>query len=280
MKWTLRHASHLGYMAPLEPLFRHSVGSDDPVANIDHAAELGLAGVQDVWIAGRPIDEQRRIAAALSRHGLEGGSVAYTARERVREPLWTTPGADARALLLGEIGRACEAAKRINAKVLVVISGARPGVEQGFQRATMAEHLKWAGEVAAREGMVLAVETINAHYVPNMLLNHIADAYAVVKAVSSEAVKLIFDTGHIQAMDGNLLDNLDAVWDEVALVQFADNPRRVEPGAGEINFAPLLKAVAAKGYRGLIEWEHGWSMPDRDCEQRGIAHLHALDAAV
>ena len=46
MAWQLRYASHLGYRSAQEPLFRASVGSLDPLAHIDYAAKLGLAGMQ------------------------------------------------------------------------------------------------------------------------------------------------------------------------------------------------------------------------------------------
>ena len=61
-------------------------------------------------------------------------------------------------------------------------------------------------------------------------------------------------------------------------VQFADHPGRGAPGTGELQFAPLLKALHASGYRGwlaaeyrpgeagtvpglgwLSEWRTGWA---------------------
>ena len=278
MDWTLRYASHLGYRAAEEPLFRCSVGSLDPVAHVHYAADLGLAGVQDVWAAARPIEVQRAIGSAMEARGLEGGCVSFTARENVRQPLWATAGEAARDRLRVDLDAAIEAAKRVKSRLIVVLSGARPEVPPAFQLAILVEHLKWAADLAARAGVILCLEPINRKAVPNMLLHHVDQAYAAVRAVDSPSVKLIFDTGHIQAMDGDILDNLEAVWSEVALVQLADNPGRLEPGTGELNFANILKAVRAKGYAGLVELEHGWSSPDRACEQRGLDYLRTLDA--
>lgn len=280
MSWHLRYASHLGYMRPDAPLLRHSAGSIDPVANIDAAADLGFAGVQDVWAGARPLDEQRRIGAAMERHGLEGGCVAITAREHLREPRWATPGAAAREVIAADLAAAIAAAKRIHSRLIVLISGARPGTPIPDQHAIFVEHLKWAAAQAEGAGVTLCVETINGKAVPDMLLHHAADALAVARAVDSPAVKIIFDTAHVQAMDGDLLANLDAAWSEIALVQIADSPGRREPGSGEINFANILKALAAKGYRGLVECEHDWSDESAACEQRGLDNLRALDAAL
>jgi hydroxypyruvate isomerase len=278
MLWTLRYASHLGYRSPDSPLFRESVGSLDLTAHVRFAAELGFAGVQDAWAASRPVDEQCTLGEAMKRHGLEGGCVVYTSREKIRAPLWAVSGPDARAALAPELAVAIEAARRINARCLVVLSGALPAIPAFLQFAAMIENLRWAADIAGKAGMTLCLESISRKSVPNMLLHHIGEAYAIVKAVKHPALKLIFDTSHIQAMDGDLLANLDAVWDEVALVQIADNPGRLEPGAGEINFANILRAIKSRAYTGLVELEHGWSEPTRACEQRGIENLQRMDA--
>ncbi len=113
-----------------------------------------------------------------------------------------------------------------------------------------------------------------------MLLHHIGDAYEMVMAVDHPNVRLIFDTAHIQAMDGDLLNHLDTCWDAIALVQIADNPGRLEPGSGELNFANILGALYRRQYRGLVELEHDWSLPGRDSEQRGIDFLRQLDGGI
>src|SRR5262245_17170029 len=133
MRWTLRYASHLGYRSPDSPLFRESVGSLDLADHIRFAAELGLAGVQDAWVASRPIEDQRILGQAMERHGLEGGCVVYTARERIRAPLWATSGPDVRANLAPALTAAIEAARRIRARCLVVLSGALPNAPVTLQ---------------------------------------------------------------------------------------------------------------------------------------------------
>lgn len=279
MDWHLRHASHLGYLSPEAPLFRHSVNSLDPVAQVEFAAEIGFAGVQDVWAPGRPEDELVKISRAIARHGLEGGCVAWTAREKIREPLWSTAGDDARAELLREVERTIEVARRLNSRHLVIIGGARAELPKALQLATFVDHLRAAADLAANAGIVLAIEAVNGLTVPNMLLHHAVDAFAVVRAVNHPNVKMIFDTGHAQAMDGNLLATIELCWPEITLVQFADNPGRTEPGSGEINFANIVSLLKRKNYTGLIEWEHGWSEPLERCERIGIETMARLEAA-
>lgn len=278
MAWKLRYASHLGYRSADTPLFRESVGSLDPEAHIAYAAELGFAGVQYALARSRPVEEQERAARALSRYGLETGCVLYAGRDTFTAPLWGMALNDARTVLEAELAGAFEAAKRVNSRYVAVISGADPKRPLGEQRAAMADSLRWAAPLAECAGVTLLLEAINSRNVPNLLLHHIGDALDMVKAVDSPAVRLIFDTGHVQAMDGDLLAHLDACWDTTAIVQIADNPGRLEPGAGEINFATILGHLHRRGFAGLVELEHHWSAPGREVEQRGIEYLRRVDS--
>jgi hydroxypyruvate isomerase len=112
-----------------------------------------------------------------------------------------------------------------------------------------------------------------------MLLHHIADACAIVDAVDSPAVRLIFDTAHVQAMDGEVVRQLETAWDRVAIVQLADTPGRIEPGSGEIEFAEVLAVLKGRRFGGLVELEFGWSMPGRETEQAFLEVLRRFDAA-
>jgi len=280
MAWTLRYASHLGYRAPDTPLYRHIVGSLDPVAHVEFAASLGFGGVQFAMARTREVAEQEAVARALARHGLEAGCIVYTGRDKLAAPLWSQSDGEARALLAAELAGAYETAKRINSRYVAVLSGADPRLPLAYQRVAMTENLRWASDPADRAGVILCVESINRRSLPQMLIHHIGDAYEIVRAVDHPAVRLIFDTAHIQAMDGDLLNHLDACWEAIALVQIADNPGRLEPGSGELNFANILRHLHRRQYRGLIELEHDWSVPGQEAEQRGIESLRQLDAGI
>ena len=129
---------------------------------------------------------------------------------------------------------------------MAVLGAADPKLPLGIQQARLIENLKWAAELADPENLGLCIESLSRRSLQGMLVHHIAEAYAIVKAVDSPAVRLIFDTSHVQVMDGNLLENLAATWDASATVQIAgrshDQRRRpptqassagrVAPGAG------------------------------------------------
>jgi len=279
MTWQLRYASHLGYRSAEEPLFRHSVGSLDPVAHIEYAAKLGFAGVQYALARGRSPAEQEAVGAAMARCGLETGCVIYTTFENIRRPLWSDAGREARATLADELALAFATARRVGSTHLAVLSGLGPQTSERAQRAAFIENLRWAAERAEKAGVVLLLESVDRNRLPGMLLHHIGDAREIVTAVGSPAVRLIFDTAHIQAMDGDLIVNLEAAWDDVAIVQLADTPGRLEPGTGEVDFDAVVALLKRRRFKGLVELEFNWSASRRDIEQAGIERLRRIDAA-
>ncbi len=277
MNWTLRYASHLGYRSSDSPLFRASVGSLDPVKHIDFAAGLGFAGVQYALAVTRPVDEQLKVGAALAKHGMETGCILWSSFDVLRSPLWGSSERHARDQILRELESCIEVACRVNAKHIAVIGAAFEDVSIAQQQARMIENLKWASEKAQKSGVVLCLESISTKSLSNMLVHHISDAQAIVKAVDSPAVKLIFDTSHVQIMDGDVIGNLESCWDDIAIVQLADNPGRLELGSGELNFLNILRVIKRRNYRGLVELEHQWSGEGIAIEQREIRNLRAMD---
>jgi len=276
--WNLRYASHLGYRSAEEPLFRDSVGSLDPVAHVEYAANLGFAGVQYALARGRTREEQGRVGAAMARHGLETGCVIYTTFDKIRQPLWSGTGRSTRETLMGELTIAFDTAYRTGSRCLAVLSGLDRDLDEQRQRATFVENLRWAAEHAEKAGIVLLLESVDQSRLPGMLLHHIGPACEVVAAVNSPAVRLIFDTAHVQAMDGNVVGHLEACFDLVAVVQLADTPGRMEPGTGIVDFAAMIGVLKRRQFRGLVELEFNWSKPGREAEQAGIEHLRRLDA--
>lgn len=280
MTWTLRYASHLGYRSPDTPLFRECVGSEDPVAHIEFAASLGLAGVQYALAVTRPKGEVARVARTLAHHRLEPGCLLYAPREVLTQPLWGSSAADAREVRELHLTRSFAVAQELGARRIAVLSGSDPGRPRTLQHAALIENLKSAAEKAERAGVMLCLENLSRRSLPGMLLEHVTEAYAAVTAVASPFVRLIFDTSHVQIMDGDVLENLRSTWQAIEIIQLADNPGRGEPGSGELNFANILRAIHGLGYAGLIELEHGWTQTGREVELRGIQSLRELDKAL
>jgi hydroxypyruvate isomerase len=278
MTWQLRYASHLGYRSSEEPLFRGSVGSLDPLAHVEYAAAIGFSGVQYALARGRPQAEQAAVGSAMARLGLEAGCVIYTTFDKIRRPLWSDAGREARVTLANELALAFETAHRVGSRYLAVLGGLDPSKDEEPQRVAFVENLRWAARRAEKAGIILLLESVDRNRLPGMVLHHIGAAHEVVASVDSPFVRLIFDTAHIQAMDGNLTDHLESTWDSIEVVQLADTPGRLEPGTGDVDFTAVLGVLKRRGFRGLVELEFGWSMPGREAEQSGLERLRQLDA--
>ena len=275
--WNLRYAPHLGYRSPEAPLFKESVGTLDPVAHVRFAAELGFAGVLDPLTLMRAPDEQTRIGEALVRHDQESGCVLYAPPQMAVAPLWGKTDATSRAVLERQLSAAFEAARRVSSRKIAVVSGSDPALPRPIQYAAAIQNLSWAAEFATRADMILCVEAISPKAIPGMLFDRLLDSYMIVKAVDCPAVRLIFDTAHVQSADGDLIANLELTWDAIEIVQICDSPGRVEPGAGELNMGNVLRILRSKQYRGLVELEHEWAHPGIDSERKGLHTLRQLD---
>ena len=278
MSWILRYAPHLGFRSLDMPLFLASVGSTDPVAQIAFIASLGFAGVQDPWFATRPEAVQLRMASALSEFGLAAGCVVCGTPGSIRTPLWNTPGQAARANLDVELRRAMAAARRIRADKIAVLTGEDSSSPRERQVETMIVNLRWAADIVASEGLALCLEPTNARTLTGMLLNHFGEGCQIARATGHAATRMIFDTAHVQSMDGDLLGHMERNWDLIEIVQIANHPGRLEPETGEINMLAILTKVRELGYCGLVELEHLWSAPNLETERRGIDWLRQADA--
>lgn len=277
--WKLRYAPHVGLTAPDAPLFPESAGSTDPVNQIGFVADQGFAGIEDNFLKIRPVELQQQIGAELGRRGLAMGCFVNNPWHWNR-PLWGEASDEARQQLRLDLDESIAAIGRTGGRCATVVSARRPEIPLGYQLANMVENLKRLAEPAEKAGLVLAVETVDESRWPGMLLHHIADAYAVVAAVDSPAVQLIFDVGHIAPMDGNVLTNLATCWDRIAAIQVADIPGRLELGTGELNWVNIFRFIRSRGYTGLIELEHVLSTPGLAGEQAMLSALKAIDAAL
>jgi hydroxypyruvate isomerase len=275
----MRYAPHLGLRQPDGPLFRHSVGTADPVRQIEYASELGFAGVQDNFLKIRSIEKQVLIDDALRHFGLAMGSFVNSV-SHWNAPLWGSQDAAAFAQIEADLRESIEAAQRVGGSNVTVTSGRDPAVPLRYQHIAMTEKLKRLADQAARGGVVLAIEATNERFLPGMLVNHVADALAIVRAVDHPAVRLVFDIAHVHSTDGEIIPNLRACYDSIAVIQVADNPGRVDLGRGEINWVNVLRFIRDQGYLGLIELEHLPSEAGSAGEQALLERLAAIDTAL
>jgi hydroxypyruvate isomerase len=277
--WKMRYATHLGLLAPDAPMFRHSARSVAAEEQIAFLAGIGFAGVQDNFLKLRSIDEQERIGRAAEQHGLEVGSFNNNPLTW-DQPLWSATDDASRTRLERDLTDSIAAARRTGARRAVCVTGRDPLRSHSEQIGAMADNLARFADHAARADVILHVEPVTSTRFPQLLVNSLDDALAIVRAVDHPAVRLQFDIAHVAEQDGAAFERLRDCWPLVGLVQAADLPGRVDLGAGTLDWPSILRWIRSQDYAGLVELEH---VPFEDSaagEQRMLERLRAVDDAI
>ena len=256
MGWLFRYASHLSYRVPDQPLFLHSVGTLDPVSHVEYAADLGFSGIRYAYAVNRPESELDAVAKACLRLKMEIGCILYAPHEMIRRPLWGLGDQSAREEIDKRLELAFAVAARLGSRHLAILSGADSTIPIDVQRRALVENLKRAAERAESAGIFLELAPVSSQALPSMLLHHISDAVDVLSRVGSRAARLIFDTAHIYGSDGDPTPLLDSAWPWIEVVQLADHPNRIEPGAGAVAMEPFLTELHRRKFTRLVELEH------------------------
>lgn len=243
-----RLTGHLGVRAPDAPLLPAIAGSADPIAQVALFAALGFAGVADNYLTLRPPDLQARIGQAVADHGLAMGGF-------VHDPLrWDAPAwIDGTALDALDVTLA--AAARSGSRTVVCVTGRLPAMDLAVQRQAMAANLARAADRAGRAGVTLCVESTHPAFAPGLLIERLCHAIAVVRAAHHPFVRIDLDLGHVALHGDDPVAAIEAAGKLIGMVQIADVPGRVEPGAGTLDWRAIFAALAEAGFTGLVELE-------------------------
>jgi hydroxypyruvate isomerase len=174
---------------------------------------------------------------------------------------FTRPGA--KDALLAEFRERIEIAKEFGKPDLISFVGQlQNDVPWETQRAGIVDGLKRAGDMAALANVSIVVEPLSVNPgQPRRALDRAEDCFPVIKEVNHPHVKVCFDLYHLQRTEGNLVVNLRTGLEQklIKIVQIGDNPGRLEPGTGEINYVFIFKELRRLGYSGYLDTEMGTS---------------------
>ncbi len=263
----LKFVPHIGLTSLDDGMFINHAGKD-PIKQIQFIAAQGFKGIEDNFMKIRPIEQQIAIAQELEKQGMELGSFVHNTTTWQDATLVSEPS-EVREIILKEIRETIEVAKRVNGKYLTLLSGkSNPTMERQYQKVNFIENLRVIAKEAEKAGIILGLEAINGKEFPGTFITKVTDAYEIVKAVNSPSIKLTFDMYHIQMENGNVINNFDTTFDEIAYIHMADNPGCSEPGTGEMNYVNILKHIYKSGYKGFIDMEHVNSIPGKQGERR------------
>ena len=98
--------------------------------------------------------------------------------------------------------------------------------------------------------------------VPGYQGDHTDYCMEIVRQVGSPRMKLLFDVFHVQIMDGDIISRIRQYKDYIGHYHTAGNPGRHElDDTQEINYRPVMEAIADTGFTGYIGHEF---IPTRD----------------
>ncbi len=272
-KFKLKYAPHPG-------MFKFHAG-EDVLDQIQFSADQGFTAWEDNSANLRPVDEQKAIGKKLEQLGMTMGVFVSYGRGRFEESDFVSKTDKAyQQTLKAEMREAVEAAKRLNAKWTTVVPGAvHQKLDPGYQTANCITNLRVMCEVCEPAGLVMVLEPLNWYSNhPGLFLRGVPQGYAICKAVASPSCKILDDLYHQQIDIGNLIPNMEMAWDEIAYLQYGDNPGRKEPTTGEINYKRIGEWLYKKGFGGVIGMEHGNSMPGKEGEAAVIAAYREIDS--
>jgi sugar phosphate isomerase/epimerase len=203
----------------------------------------------------------------LSDYGLEKGrELLDEHRIKVSHLLWAGgfTGSEGRSFResLDDAREALRTAAALEAKTLVVYSGARSGHTHGHARRLLFEALKQLVPEAEALGVDLALEPMHPGCAADWtFLTSLDDALSVIGQFDSPRVKMVFDTYHL-GHEANLLERIAQAVPQIAIVQLGDarQPPRGEQnrcrlGDGKVPLREIVAGLKAAGYDGFYDIE-------------------------
>jgi len=244
-------------------MFKNS-GGKDFIDQIKYAYDMGFRAIEDNGMMGRPAEQQQKIGDTLAKLGMtmgvfvvdKGGNGANTLASAKQEYV---------DIFLNGCKRALETAKRCNAKWATVVPGDFDRrLPIGVQTGNVIDALRKGADILEPAGLVMVLEPLSD--TPDLFLRFSDQTYEICRAVKSPSCKILFDMYHMQRNEGNIINNIDKCWEEIAYFQIGDNPGRNEPTTGEVNYKNIFKHLHSKGYKGVLGMEHGNSIPGKEGE--------------
>lgn len=257
-------------------MFRNSAGADF-FDQIKFAYDAGFRAIEDNGMMDRDANMQERIGDLLVKMNMQMGVFVLNFDHWPVHTSLTSGNKDWMERFLKSCREAVEVSKRCHGKLITVVPGNyENSLSLSFQTANVVDALRRAAAIFEPHGVTMVIESLSD--TPDLFLRHSDQAFMVCKAVQSPSCKFLFDMYHMQRNEGDIINNIDRVWDEIGYFQIGDNPGRKEPGTGEMNYKNIFRHIYNKGYKGVMGMEHGISLPGKDGEEQLIRAYRECDS--
>ena len=146
---------------------------------------------------------------------------------------------------------------------VITFFGNRHGMSDELALANCVTGLNRVKKIAEDNGVTICVELLNSKVNhPDYQGDRTAFGVAVMKAVASPRVKLLYDIYHMQIMEGDLIKTIRDQHDVIGHYHTGGVPGRHElDGTQEVNWAAVCRAIVDTGFSGYLAHEF---VPTRD----------------
>jgi len=207
-------------------------------------AEMGLTAIDLLEEPDWTVARDHGLVCSMGYAG--GGSIA--------NGLNVTANHDA---IVKNFERLIPRAAALNVPNVITFFGNRRGMPDDTAIANCVAGLNRVKKIAEDHGVTICVELLNSKVNhPDYQGDRSAFGVAVVKAVASPRVKLLYDIYHMQIMEGDVIRTIRANHDLIGHYHTGGVPGRHElDDSQEINWRAVCLAIADTGFTGYLAHE-------------------------
>ena len=224
---------------------------EDIATSIDRVARFGYDGIE---LVGEPADyDTAQLKRLASQAGIAFSSICsiYTPERDL-----VSPDADVRRAAVAYVKDVARFASEMECPTIIVHPTAcmktAPLADPEQEWAWAVEGIREAGEDAARLGVSLSLECWNRY--ETYFLNRLEQAVALWQATGLTNGGVQGDTFHMNLEEVSIEGAYRAAGPFLQHVHLADS-NRAAPGAGHIDFKPIMQALVDVGYEGWCSFE-------------------------
>jgi sugar phosphate isomerase/epimerase len=257
---------------------------------LDLTLECGYTGweIAPFTIGGRvdqlPAARRQQLASQISRAGVEVVGLHWLLAKTEGFHL-TTTDQSIRARTADYLGCLAELCRDLGGSLMVLGSPLQRNFPPEMTHETAMDNARWVLEkvlpTLEQQRVTIAIEPLGPS--EGNFLNHAADAVRIIERVNSPWIRLHLDVKAMSS-EGRPIDQL-IVENARHLAHFhANDPNRLGPGMGEVDFVPIFAALRQAKYDGWVsvevfDYSPGVETLARESMQNMRHALRALDAS-
>ena len=239
---------------------------------------LSTAGCTGIELSGEPERPDRsRLAGELAAAGIQATGITAVCPAPTDQRDLSHEDAAARRRAIRYYHGCIDLAVDVGAPVVGLIPAAigrfDGSVTDSWARAVDAARA--VADYADERGVALGVEAVNRY--ESFLVNTADEALAFVAELGSGSAGVILDAFHMQLEERDSVAALTVALPQLRALHLADS-NRLGLGRGQLDFAPLLRAALAGGYRGPFVFEFTAPGPNPFEPDKGPAAMRELDS--